>query len=93
MIFSLLSILWFNQMNIYRTKTEMPRFCRWIVLRYVCYIMRTPDHKTIKVENMKNIISEMNGCKEKGIIFFDLSIFKFFKNLSLEFIFAHYIHY
>ena len=46
----------------------MPTFCRWVVLRYVCFIMRTPDHKIIQVENMKNIIAEINDYKEKGIL-------------------------
>ncbi len=72
MVFSLFSIIWFNQQNIFSTKKKLPKLIRWFVLKYVCYIMSRPDHKILKVDSMKKIVEDMK--KSKYIEFQRLSI-------------------
>ncbi len=68
MVFSLLSIIWFNQQNLFSTKKKLPKIIRWFILKYVCFIMIRPDHKVSKVDKLLQIAEEIKKSKKNILI-------------------------
>ena len=52
MVFSLCSIIWFNQLNIYSTKKELSKVCRCFILQCICPILRISRYKILEVETV-----------------------------------------
>ena len=73
MTFSLSAMIWFSIINRFREKNQVPKYIRFIVVNYICFLMgdfkhaNKPKSKIVKPKNKRNKKNKPN----KSILFED----------------------